>query len=324
MATKRWRWNGSAWVDITPVAFSTIAVSGQTDVTADSSTDTLTLVAGTGVAITTTPGTDSVEFAIGQSVATSATPTFAKMLLGDGTAGSPSLQHTADTNSGINFPSADVVEIVTAGTARLTAAAGGGITVATGPLDLPDGAVGTPSLTNTGDLNTGLYFPAADEVALSAGGALKLKALSAGVEVTGTIKYATSNRTGLMLVSHGAALCSAGHTAVTNTTPADITGCTTGALSLVAGDEVFVWGSFDADMTVAGVFLGTLDINGTAQTPWAAHGPLLDRIVVSQTWKYTVPSTGSYTFKLRRQCSAGTYTIRTTGTTLTWQVFSSS
>lgn len=34
-----------------------------------------------------------------------------------------------------------------------------------------DGAVGAPSLANTGDLNTGLWFPAADTVAISTGGA---------------------------------------------------------------------------------------------------------------------------------------------------------
>jgi hypothetical protein len=35
---------------------------------------------------------------------------------------------------------------------------------------LDDGAVGAPALTNTGDLNTGVYFPAADTVGVTAGG----------------------------------------------------------------------------------------------------------------------------------------------------------
>ena len=35
---------------------------------------------------------------------------------------------------------------------------------------LPDGAVATPSITNTGDLNTGVYFPAADTVGVTTGG----------------------------------------------------------------------------------------------------------------------------------------------------------
>jgi hypothetical protein len=43
--------------------FSTISVSGQSDVIADSATDILTLVAGTGIAITTNAGTDSITIA---------------------------------------------------------------------------------------------------------------------------------------------------------------------------------------------------------------------------------------------------------------------
>ncbi len=41
-------------------SFETIAVSGQSSVVADSSTDTLTLVAGTGITITTNAGSDSI------------------------------------------------------------------------------------------------------------------------------------------------------------------------------------------------------------------------------------------------------------------------
>jgi hypothetical protein len=41
-------------------SFQTIAVSGQTSVAADSSTDTLTLVAGDGITLTTDAGTDSI------------------------------------------------------------------------------------------------------------------------------------------------------------------------------------------------------------------------------------------------------------------------
>lgn len=43
-------------------SFKTISVSGQTDVVADSSTDTLTLATGTGVSITTTPLSDTITF----------------------------------------------------------------------------------------------------------------------------------------------------------------------------------------------------------------------------------------------------------------------
>jgi hypothetical protein len=44
-------------------SFTTIAVSGQSNVVADSSTDTLTIVAGTGMAITTDASTDTITIA---------------------------------------------------------------------------------------------------------------------------------------------------------------------------------------------------------------------------------------------------------------------
>jgi len=44
-------------------SFETIAVAGQSNVVADSATDTLTLVAGTGITITTTSGSDTITIA---------------------------------------------------------------------------------------------------------------------------------------------------------------------------------------------------------------------------------------------------------------------
>lgn len=60
--------SSGTWVAAAPTgggsnAFSTIAVSGQSDVVADSSSDTLTLVAGSGITITTNAGGDSVQIA---------------------------------------------------------------------------------------------------------------------------------------------------------------------------------------------------------------------------------------------------------------------
>lgn len=47
----------------------------------------------------------------------------------------------------------------------------GGATL-TAPIILADGTASAPSVTNTGDTNTGVYFPAADEVAVAAGGSV--------------------------------------------------------------------------------------------------------------------------------------------------------
>jgi plastocyanin len=60
--------NGSgtlSWASVSSGSntFTTIAVAGQSDVVADTTSDTLTLVAGTGISITTTAGTDTVSIA---------------------------------------------------------------------------------------------------------------------------------------------------------------------------------------------------------------------------------------------------------------------
>lgn len=125
------------------------------------------------------------------------------------------------------------------------------------------------------------------------------------------------------VVNIGQAACSGSLT--TTTSAQDITGCTTGALSLVAGDVVEIVGVFDVTGVSGIVTLGTLDIGGVEQTPQALHrgDATPDRATVSQTWLYTVPSTASYTFKLRGRHSSGATgaTIGATHTTITWKTY---
>ena len=99
--------------------------------------------------------------------------------LSAGTAGAPSLYFTGDTNTGIYSPGADQVALTTGGTQRL--AADTAAVTSTLPVVHPLGAVGTPSITFTGDLNTGLFSPAADTVALVTGGTNRLHITSTGL-----------------------------------------------------------------------------------------------------------------------------------------------
>ena len=101
-----------------------------------------------------------------------------------GTAALPSLTFTGDTNTGIYSPGADQIAISTGGTARLTTTTTG-ITSALA-VDVPLGAVGTPSITFTGDTNTGIYSPAADTLAFVEGGVEALRIDSSGRVGLGT------------------------------------------------------------------------------------------------------------------------------------------
>ena len=51
-----------------------------------------------------------------------------------------------------------------------------------------------PSLTTTGDLNTGLYFPAADEVGLTVGGTQRLNVSATGIDITGQVDVNSAAR----------------------------------------------------------------------------------------------------------------------------------
>ena len=72
----------------------------------------------------------------------------------------------------------------------------------TGVASFADGSVSAPSITNTGDTNTGIYFGAADTVNVTTGGTKRIDIDSSGLDVTGAIT-ATSTITGTTLEATG-------------------------------------------------------------------------------------------------------------------------
>ena len=83
-------------------AFSTISVAGQSDVLADSSADTLTIVAGTNITITTNATTDTITINAAAGGGTASLPTFgADLTVGRDIA-------TADLSKLLNYNSASI------------------------------------------------------------------------------------------------------------------------------------------------------------------------------------------------------------------------
>jgi hypothetical protein len=68
-----------------------------------------------------------------------------------------------------------------------------GAITTTGVLTLPAGTVSAPAITTTGDTNTGIFFPAADTIAFTEGGAEAMRITSAGDLLVG----ATATRTNI-------------------------------------------------------------------------------------------------------------------------------
>jgi len=94
----------------------------------------------------------------------------------------------------------------TTGQVTLADGSNGNLTVAlngTGQIVVNAGAVGTPTIAPTGDLNTGIFFPAADEIAFAIGGAEDLRITSAGytrpVAYADTVVAAGNTSTALTL-----------------------------------------------------------------------------------------------------------------------------
>ena len=104
----------------------------------------------------------------------------------DGTASSPGLAFADDLNTGVFSPGADQVAFTAGGTARLTATTTG-ITSAL-PVDVPLGSASAPTVTFTGDLNTGIYSPGADQVAISTGGTGRVF-----VDASGNVKVGSTD-----------------------------------------------------------------------------------------------------------------------------------
>jgi hypothetical protein len=213
-------------------AFSNVAVSGQTTVAADAKTDTLTLVAGTGVTLTTDAGADSITIAA---------------------SGSSSNSFETIAVAGQSSVVAD------SGTDTLTLAAGTGITITT------DASTDTVTITNSATgANAFGNVAVAGQTTVAADTTNDTLTIAAGTGISLT----TDATTDTVTITNSATGANAfGNVAVTgqNTVAADSTNDT---LTLVAGtgisittddvnDNITITNSVTAPNT-----FGTIEVSG--------------------------------------------------------------
>jgi hypothetical protein len=96
-----------------------------------------------------------------------------------GTAAVPSVTFDASTGTGLFLASSNVLGIATSGVQQLTVDSSGNVSV-TGVISSALGTAAAPAYRFTGDPNTGLYSPGADQVAISTNGTGRLFVDAAG------------------------------------------------------------------------------------------------------------------------------------------------
>ena len=145
---------------------------------------TVTTVATGGSATATITGLAPSQV-LSLGLPTGATGTVASA--GSGSVGTAAVAATGDPNTGIYFPAADQVAITTGGTQALLLAAGAvSNPTITGVATFAAGTVSAPAITTTGDTDTGIYFPAADNVGIATAGTARVVIGSAG-QITGVL-----------------------------------------------------------------------------------------------------------------------------------------
>jgi hypothetical protein len=137
----------------------------------------------------------------------------------------------------------------------------------TGVASFADGSNTAPSITNTGDTNTGIYFGAADTVNITTGGTKRIEIDSSGLDVTGNVTISTSAATTHNRISQ----TNSGGDAYNS----DISASTTnrswiyGAFDTAAGYSNGAWTIYDATAATTRLVIdssGNVGIGTTAPT----------------------------------------------------------
>ena len=194
------------------------------------------------------PGANQLGVTCGTTTSTVFTATGYSFLAGS--AGAPGLYPAGDTNTGFYSPGADQLGITTGGTLRLSLST----TAITSALPFLSalGSNTAPSYSFTGDVNTGLYSPGADQLGLATGGTLRFSVGSNGVVTVknGAVAEIGTLTDGATITPNFAANCNftvtiGGNRTIAN--PSNLTAGQSGSIFLVqdgSGSRTVSWDSY--------------------------------------------------------------------------------
>lgn len=128
------------------------------------------------------------------ALAPTASPTFTgNVTIPAGTVSLPSVRFTGDNDTGLYSSAANTVNVTAGGT--LSHSFTSSYSTASVPIRVPDGSASAPSLTNTGDENTGIFFGADNEVSVAINGTERAQFDVDGLSVLGqkAVRYYDSD-----------------------------------------------------------------------------------------------------------------------------------
>jgi hypothetical protein len=177
------------------------------------------------------------------------------------------------------------VQATDAQTVTITLPATSGTLVTTGgaqTIEFADGSASAPSITNSGDTNTGMFFPAADTIAFTEGGVESMRITSAGDVGIGTSSPAFASGTGLEVQRTGDA-----------TVRVERTDATASAGEFVAGS-------------------GLVKIGATSGSPFAFITDNTERMRIASDGNVGIGTTGTANAKFTLESNGGQMRIRNT------------
>lgn len=143
----------------------------------------------------------------------------------------------------------------------------------TGVVSFADGAIGDPSITNTGDTNTGIYFPASDQVGISVGGvAFKVSIDSSIQNDSPSLSNAAGTYPSMMFKNYS---------------------------GTENQNSIVIYGNFSAyDSKTSETWLGGIYHNGVRRvSPW--YGGAIDRLAMGYSLNETIPSLSAGEIKVK-------------------------
>jgi hypothetical protein len=267
-------------------SFATLAVSGQSNVVADSATDTLTLVAGPNITITTNAGSDSITISAtsgGGEASGVSTGTVNRLAYYAATGAV-----VGDTGANLTWSGST---LTVGGTVSATTFSGSGASLT----DIPNSALTNRSI---GFVSGGSGLLVSD-ASINLGGSLTIT--NTGVTgLTAGTGISLSGGTGSITVTNGGVTgITAGTGIAVSASTGGVTISTTGGISsVVAGTGYITVGTTSGVVTVNNTMTRLNHLTDASNTVWNGSNLTIDKIALPAATMYSVLFRGvlAYTF----------------------------